>query len=171
MPVSPKVCCYPLVGALGNQQVVEGVSDDEEIVDTKFAVLGEPIVGIERVVYDDETGSGALPARPLTSPRSMSAAKRAIHDMTHLPYDPGCEICVACRRPNTQHRTLKDSERTVPLMVGDYCFPKHSDDAEPLTCLVVRVRPYKIYLCMKVPAKGRCPVVAHRLARFIKERA
>ena len=89
--------------------------------------------------------------------------------MSHLPYDPGCEICVACRRPNTQHRTLKDSERTVPLMVGDYCFPKHSDDSDPLTCLVIRVRPYKLYLCMKVSAKGRDPAVVHRLARFIKE--
>ena len=74
-PVSPKVCfCCPLIGALGDQKTVEGVVDDEEVVDNKFAVLGEPIIGIERVVYDDATGPGALPARPLTSPRSMSAA-------------------------------------------------------------------------------------------------
>ena len=100
----------------------------EEDVDPKMAMMGEPIVGMDRVVYDESTGHGALPARPLTSPKSMSAAQRAIHDLTHLPYDPACEICVSSRRPNTPHRSLKMSDRVIPLLVGDYCFPKHSDD-------------------------------------------
>ena len=118
------------------------VNGDDEVVNPKMAMLGEPIVGIERVILDDTTGSGALPARPLFSPKAMSTIQRAIHDLTHLPYDPGCEICVSTRRPNTHHRPLKSSEREIPLMVGDYCFPKHSDEADPLTVLVIRVYPY-----------------------------
>ena len=129
------------------------VLDDEE-VDPKMAALGEPIIGVERVVYDDATGPGAIPARPLPTPKSMSSAQRAIHDLTHLPYDPWCEICVASRRPNTQHRSLHEGEREVPLMVGDYCFPKHSDDAETMTVLVVRVYPYKVFMCCVAPVKG-----------------
>ena len=117
-----------------------------------MALMSEPIVGIEKVVYDDATGSGAIPARPLTSPKSMSAAQRAVHDITHMPYHPGCEICESCRRPNTQHRSLKSSERTVPLMVGDYAFPKHSEDSEPMTVLVIRVFPYKRF------SGGVCPM-------------
>ena len=66
----------------------------EEEVDPKMAMMGDPIVGVDRVVYDESTGHGALAARPLTSPKCMSATQRAIHDLTHLPYDPGCEVYV-----------------------------------------------------------------------------
>ena len=161
--------CCPLQGAQIDQQDDDGVGNVEEVVDPKMALMGEPIVGIDRVVYDDTTGDGAIPAVPLTSPKMMSASQRAIHDLTHLPYHPGCEICVSCRRPNTHHRSLKNSERTVPLMVGDYCFPKHTADSESLTVLVIRVYPYKLFFTCSVPCKGRDPHVVNRLARFIKE--
>ena len=145
-----------------------GEVDDDE-VDPKMALMNDPIVGVERVVYDDATGHGAMAARPLPSPTIMNATRRAIHDLTHLPYDPDCEICVSTRRPNTPHRSVKSSERTVPLLVGDYCFPKHSEDSEPITVLVVRVYPYKLWFVCVVPAKGRDPKVVQRLARFIRE--
>ena len=61
-----------------------GVLDEEE-ADPKMAGLGEPTVGVERVVYDDETGAGAIPAKPLPTAKSMSIAQRAEHDLTHLP--------------------------------------------------------------------------------------
>ena len=121
--------------------MVLSTGDEDEIVDGKLALTDDPIVGVERTTYDDATGSGALPAKPLVSPRAMTASQRAIHDLTHLPYDPSCEICVSCRRPNTQHRLVPE-ERSIPLMVGDYAFPKHSDEVEPLTVLVIRVYPY-----------------------------
>ena len=143
--------------------------DDDEVVDKGHAMTSEPIVGTDRVVYDDATGPGALTARALPAPKGMTAAKRAVHDLTHLPYDPSCEICVSCRRPNSHHRTVSKSERTLPLMVGDYAFPKHSDDVEPLTVLVVRVYPYKLFMACVVPSKGRDPLVVDRLVRFIKE--
>ena len=54
-------------------------------------------------------------------------------------------------------------------MVGDYAFPKHSDEIEPLTVLVIRVYPYKMYLCCVVPFKGRDPMVVSRIAKFIKD--
>ena len=142
--------------------------DKEEDVDPKMAVMGEPIVGVDRIVYDESTGPGALAARPLSSPKCMSAAQRAIHDLTHLPYEPSCEVCVSCRRPNTPHTKVK-SDRSIPLLVGDYCFPKHSADTEAMTALVIRVYPYKVFFVCSVLAKGRDPQVIHRLARFIKD--
>ena len=167
-PVSPKTICCPVRVVRDDQQRNLG-GDEDEVVDSGMAALGDPIVGVDRVVYDDTTGPGALAAKPLSSPKSMTALQRAIHDLTHLPYHPGCEICVSCRRPNTQHRSLKNSERDVPLMVGDYCFPKHSEDVDPLTVLVIRVYPYKLFLCCHVPSKGRDMSVVNRLVRFIKE--
>ena len=66
------------------------------------------------------------------------------------------------------HLSQKHSELTVPLMVGDYCFPKHSDEVDIITALIIRVYPYKLFFCCHVNAKGRDPIVIHRLARFIK---
>ena len=166
-PVSPVILCFP-IGVTSDEHGGGGVGGGEEDADPKMAMAGEPIVGMDRVVYDEATGPGALAAQPLSSPKSMSSAKRAIHDLTHLPYDPGCEICVSTRRPNTHHRAVK-SDRDVPLLVGDYCFPKHSGDAESLTTLVIRVYPYKLFFVCVVPVKGRDPRIVQRLERFIKE--
>ena len=57
----------------------------------------------------------------------------------------------------------------MPLTVCDCCFPKHSLDEGPLPSLVIRVYPYKLWLCCSVPCKGRDPTVASRIERFIKE--
>ena len=168
-PIRPLTFCFPITGTRIDQDDEGVAGNDEEVADPKLAMLGEPIVGIDRVVYDESTGPGAIPARPLTSPKGMSTAQRAIHDLSHLPYDPGCEICVSCRRPNTQHKSVKLSDRVVPLMVGDYCFPKRTEELDSLTVLVIRVYPYKLFLACSVPCKGRDPMVVNRLARFIKD--
>ena len=98
------------MGTPDDQQ--KGIGEEE--IDPKMAMMGEPRIGVERVVYDDSTGHGALKAQPLSSPKGMSAAQRAIHDLTHMPYDPSCEVCVSCRRPNSPHGLEKTSERTIP---------------------------------------------------------
>ena len=66
-------------------------SQEEMDVDMSQAMLDDPIVGVE-VVLEDHNGPGARQARPLPSPKSMSPAQRAIHDLTHLPFDEGCDI-------------------------------------------------------------------------------
>ena len=166
-PASPTFC-FPILGLRIDQPDDEIVRHEDDILDPTLAMLGEPIVGTEWVVYDDTNGPGAMPARPLPSPQSMTAAQRAIHDLTHLPYHPGCEVCVSCRRPNNMHLSQKHSERTVPFMVGDYCFPKHSDEVDIITALIIRVYPNKLFFGCHVNARGRDPIVIHRLARFIK---
>ena len=69
---------------------------DEEEVDMRQALLDDPIVGIEQVV-ETEHGPGARQPRPLPSPKPMSAAQKAIHDLSHLPHDPACHICAGSR--------------------------------------------------------------------------
>ena len=141
----------------------------KRVVDPKFALLKEPIVGTEVVTYEEGKGTGAFPPKPLPSPKEMSDVQRRIHDITHLPYDPGCAICVSCRRPNDHHRLSHDASRTIPLVVGDYAFPKNMGDDDPLTVLVLRVYPFKLMLCCWVLSKGRDPRVVARLARFFKD--
>ena len=165
-PVSPHYFCCPVVVRDG-----ESVKDDgaEDEVNPKHAMLSEPIVGMDKVIWEDGKGPGAIAAKPLPSPKTMSDAQRRIHDLTHLPYESGCPICVSCRRPNDHHRKVKDRERSIPLLVGDYGFPKSSGDDEPLTTLIMRVYPYKMFLCTWVPSKGRDPRVVSRIVRFLKE--
>ena len=168
--ISPPTYLNPIGVVRDDQGGVLSADIEDEAVDKSKAMINDPIVGMDRVVLDDKTGPGALDARPLPSPKGMTPAKRAIHDLTHLPYDPSCEVCVSCRRPNTHHTSMsKSAERSVPLMVGDYCFPKHSADVEPLTVLVIRIYPYKLFMCCVVSSKGRDPLVVDRLVKFIKE--
>ena len=75
--VSPTVHLCPIGAARDDQQIDLSTGDGDEIVDGKLAVAKDPIVGVERVVYDDATGSGALPAKLSVSPRGMSASQRA----------------------------------------------------------------------------------------------
>ena len=72
-PVRPYIYCCPVGATVNDQDGLLGM--DEEEVDPKMALMGEPIVGMERVVYDDATGPGALAARPLPSPKLMSDAQ------------------------------------------------------------------------------------------------
>ena len=93
------------------------VIDDPEQVDMEKALLSEPIVGVDKIILD-EHGPGALPATPLPSPRSMTPAQKAIHDLTHLPYHSGCPICVSTRRPNSGHYKSHEHIRVITFSRG-----------------------------------------------------
>ena len=91
-PVSPVfINLCPVITARTDNMDNVGTEEDES-VDPALAMMNEPIIGVDRVVYDDVTGPGAIPANPLPTPKTMTALQRSIHDLTHLPYDPGCEI-------------------------------------------------------------------------------
>ena len=76
---------------------------------------------------------------------------------------------MSCRRPNDHHRSVGGSERTISLVVGDYGFPKTSDEDTPMTLLIMRGYTYKIWMCCKVSNNGRDQQVVARIIRFIKE--
>ena len=76
--------------------------DGEDTIDAKDVMLGEHIVGTDKVMYD-ANGPGALEVQPLTTPSDMSPAQWAKHCISHLPYHPGCSICRACKSQNSHH--------------------------------------------------------------------
>ena len=51
----------------------------------------------------------------------------------HLPYDPRCEVCSSCKKPNVPHVKSHESERTIPLLVGDYGCVKDCMDVDNVT--------------------------------------
>ena len=147
--------------------VEENLFGEDEDPDLKLADLDDPIVGVERVL-SDQHGPGALEAQPLATPPSMTPAAFLKHCLTHLPYHPGCPVCAASRRPNTQHRRSHEHTRVIPLLVGDYGFVRSSlDDKTNLqTAIVLRVLPYNLSFACVVPANGLEQEVALRVARF-----
>ena len=114
------------------------VPDDPEEVNLKDALLSDPIVGLEKTILD-EHGPGAREPSPLPSPRSMTAAQKAIHDLTHLPYDPACPICLCTHGPNSGHYLSHEDLRVIPLLVADYCFMRFSEDTELQTVPAMRL--------------------------------
>ena len=99
----PPFLCVVCEDGDADQHVLKGAEDEEEIVDLKYVMFHDPIVGVEQIV-ETEHGPGAREAKPLPSPPTFTPAQRAKHCLTHLPFHPGCPMCVACRQPNTHHR-------------------------------------------------------------------
>ena len=118
----------------------------------------------------DEHGPGALAPRTIPAPKEMTHAERERHFAAgHLPYDSRCDICVRCKRHNTPHSKANESERTIPLLVGDYGFVKDGADEGNATVLVLKLYPYKLVFSCLVSGKGSDPLVVARLCRFIME--
>ena len=122
---------------------MQNLDESDEVMGKDDVVFGDPIVGSEATTVSKD-GPGAIAAKGLPSPPAMTPTQKAIHDLTHLPYNPACEECVATRRPNSHHRNLHDESRTIPLLVGDYGFPRDTRDQECSTVLVLKLYPYKI---------------------------
>ena len=87
MPVSP-VVLRPRAGE---------IQDDGE-VKQEDVMLGEPIVGIEKVDYQEGQGFGAFQPKVLKSPKEPTPAERDRHFCTHIPYEPWCPFCASCKR-------------------------------------------------------------------------
>ena len=142
---------------------------EEEIMDPKNIMLKDPIVGVESTTLTEDGRVGAREPRELPSPKTPTEAQRRKHDLTHLPYASWCPFCVSCRRANSHHRQSHESERVIPLLVGDYGFLRDNEDDDSTTILVLRLYPYKIFFTIVVENKGPDPVVTERIARFIKD--
>ena len=52
------------------------------------------------------------------------------------------------------HLKSHESERTIPLLVGDYGFMKDGSDDENATILVLELHPFKLIFACLVPGKG-----------------
>ena len=100
-------------------------SEEEPEVDMGLAMLDDPIVGVEAVL-SNQHGPGARPARPLRTPKHISPAQRAIHELTHTPFDERCEICAATRGLNAKHMQSSELTRVTPVLVACYRFMRWS---------------------------------------------
>ena len=165
LPVSPLI-------TLNESSKIDGnaLADlEEEELDPNSVTVNDLISG-EGMVTLDENGPGALQPKQIPGPKEMSKLERERHFAAgHLPYDPRCEVCTSCKKPNAPHLKGHEAERTIPLLVGDYGFVKDAADDENITVLILKLYPYKLIFACVVPSKGSDPLVIARLCRFIQE--
>jgi hypothetical protein len=105
---------------------------------------------------NEEEEEQALAARPLRDPRAPTASERAAHEATHLPFRSWCEVCVAGRRDNPAHRSIKveGDEIAVPELSMDYCFVRREEEEEVVTILVIKDRISRAIRAVRVVRKG-----------------
>ena len=114
---------------------------EEEELDPKSVCVDDLIAG-DGIVTLDANGPGALQPKQVPAPKEMTKVEREKHfSAGHLPYDPRCEICTSCKKPNAPHLKSHESERTIPLLVGDYGFVKDGSDDDNITILVLKLFP------------------------------
>jgi hypothetical protein len=85
---------------------------------------------------EDEIAEEANVAKPQRDPRAPSAAERAAHAATHLPFRSWCAECIAGRRGNPAHRRVSDEDDEkggVPEIAMDYCFIRRAEEEQVLT--------------------------------------
>ena len=149
----------------------ERLAETDDVVDGSLVLEGEAMLGdsLEKT-EDDETGDQLEVRRVKTSvaPKLPSLKEIEIHNMGHLTYRSWCPFCVAGKRSNTPHRRQWD-QRTIPLLVGDFCFAKSSQDAESTTMFVGKVVPQNVTFAMAVEVKGATPANVARLAKVIRD--
>ena len=156
LPVSPLTSLSK--GSKTSTGSIEDLGDlSEEELDPKSVVVDDPIMG-EKFVTLDEHGPGAIQPNTIPAPKEMSAIERAKHFASgHLPYDPRCEICVSCKRPNVPHHHSHESDRTIPLLGGDYGFIKDGVDESNATVLVLKLCPFKLIFSCLMSEKDQIP--------------
>ena len=69
---------------------------------------------------EGEEEEEARTAKPLRDPRDPTAADRAMHEATHVPFR-SCAACVG-RRENPPHRRVHHDENAVPEILMDCYF-------------------------------------------------
>ena len=103
---------------------------------------------------EEEDVEEALVAKPFRSPTAPTAAERAAHASTHLPYRSWCDECVAGRRDNPAHKPIDCQENSVHEVMMDYCFLRRGDETELVTVLVLKERQSRAIQAWVVPNKS-----------------
>ena len=68
-----------------------------------------------------------------------TAAERAIHEATHLPFRSWCAECVAGRYNPPHHRFPQDDNAVQEILMDDCCV-RRDDETETVTVLLMKDR-------------------------------
>ena len=70
------------------------------------------------------------------APDEPTSDERRHHGLTHLPYQPWCNVCVRARGRENRHVSRSQNQPGTPVIQCDFCFLKTEEDAPMVTVLV-----------------------------------
>ena len=70
----------------------------------------------------------------LRQPNQPSKQERALHNMTHIPFQPWCVVCQEAKGRASQHKKQNASTKTSKIQL-DYAYIRQPQDKEPTTIL------------------------------------
>ena len=80
----------------------------------------------------------ALVARPLRDPGAPTAAERAAHEATRLPFRSWCAECIVGRRDHLPRCRVDHENNTVSEVLMDYCFVRREGETNAVTILTIK---------------------------------
>ena len=116
-------------------------------------------------VYEHVTSESALRPRALKAPEGSTAAERALHDMTHLPFRSRCLVCIKPKSKSDQHRRLKLEQPLIPM---DFAFWTDSGGFSLPILAAIHVISTKAS-ALALPSKEFSSCAATELKRFTHE--
>ena len=125
---------------------VLGVGEDDRVMEEEKTEVTQAECGEEDAVTPFRREEHHLP----------SIAEQKTHQLTHVPYRPWCEACVAGRKANWAHKSedKKREKGAVPEVHVDYCFLRNKRGGESIPVLVLKDRDSKALAAHVVPYKG-----------------
>ena len=90
------------------------------------------------------------------------------HNMTHIPFKPWCELCIARKGRQDKHHLESHSSSTFSVVSFDFGYADRGTD-DSLTVLFMHDRSTKMMHAVPTPAKGgrSLPYLTQELCRFI----
>ena len=93
--------------------------------------------------------------RCMRDPCAPTAAERAAHNATHMPFRNWCPFCVAGRGEAAPHKQTENLEVLVPEVQLDYGFLKKEEEEALTTLLITKDRQSRAIFVNVVQNKGR----------------
>ena len=103
------------------------------------------------------------------APDEPTSDERRHPGLTHLPYQPWCNVCVRARGRENRHESRSQTQPGTPVIQCDYCFLKTEDDSPMITVLVAIDTVYKQMVAIPLEKTGnRDPLASRSLAAFAR---
>ena len=109
----------------------------DRIVKAHTTAMRRSEIEVAMKQYQDETRDVEI----AEIPKQPTARERALHEVTHLPYRPWCQHCVATRSYGDHHATVADPEETAqrerPTIQADFFFCEERGEESKYILLMV----------------------------------
>ncbi|CAE7270738.1 unnamed protein product [Symbiodinium sp. CCMP2592] len=155
---------------------ISGSGSKQRCLDRLRAYLDKQQLALSAEVAQTVGDDSTREPRGQSVTKAPTEAERQLHELTHWPYRPWCDHCIAMRGVEDRHESLPGSADTeVPIISFDYAFTSVSGaegqgNAAKLTILVAHDTSTGSVLGLPVASKGRedLKFSAIELTRFVQ---